>query len=453
MPITMLVNRRCRRARHLILLTLMVIFVWSAGIEAAPGEAWTSYTVPAEAGFDPAKLAAARAYAKSIGSAAYVLVHNGIIVDTYGDVSRRYMCHSVRKSFLSALYGIHATDGGVNVDQTLEELGIDDKNELTPEERQATLRHLLKARSGVYHPAAYETPAMAEDRPTRGSHAPDTFWYYNNWDFNTLAAVLEGEIGVRMFEDFNKRIATLIGMQDFRVRDGYYHLEHHSNFPAYPFRMSSRDMARFGQLYLDRGTWNGKPILDAAWIDETRTSYSATDKPGRTGYGYMWWVLDEPLEGLDAYSALGYGGHTITVLPAVDMVFVHRTDTWVEDRVPYSDVFKLTRMLVDAQTSAPMDAPRLEPLTLDPLLDPGTNPGVAFELESLTRYVGSYPGFDNQTAEIYLEDGHLIVYLPEWGRFEASPLDDHRLLLEDWQQVVRLEEQAGGEVHLVREVK
>ena len=57
MPTTMLVNRRCRRARHLILLTLMVIFVWSAGIEAAPGEAWTSYTVPAEAVFDPAKRA------------------------------------------------------------------------------------------------------------------------------------------------------------------------------------------------------------------------------------------------------------------------------------------------------------------------------------------------------------------------------------------------------------
>jgi len=134
------------------------------------------------------------------------------------------------------------------------------------------------------------------------------------------------------------------------------------------------------------------------------------------------------------------------------MVFVHRTDTWVKEKVPYIDVFKLTRMLVDAQTSAPVNAPQLEPLTLDPPLDPGSNPGMAFDLESLNRYVGSYPDFDNQTSEIYLEDGRLIVNLPEWGRFEASPLDEHRLLLEDWMQVVRLEEQAGGEVHLVREV-
>jgi hypothetical protein len=45
---------------------------------------------------------------------------------------------------------------------------------------------LLRSRSGVYHPVDFETESMQKGRPARGSHAPGTLWYYNNWDFNVL---------------------------------------------------------------------------------------------------------------------------------------------------------------------------------------------------------------------------------------------------------------------------
>src|SRR5262249_5297964 len=67
---------------------------------------------------------------------------------------------------------------------------IDDKPPaLTDGEKQATVRDLLMARSGVYHEAAAENDHMKQVRPERGSHRHGTFWYYNNWDFNVLGTI------------------------------------------------------------------------------------------------------------------------------------------------------------------------------------------------------------------------------------------------------------------------
>jgi len=122
-------------------------------------------------------------------------LYDGAVVAHWGDIETRYMCHSIRKSFLSALYGVHVAKGNIDLDETMGELGIDDKPPLTQLEKQASVRDLLKARSGVYHPAAYETEAMKKARPKRGSHVPGTFYYYNNWDFNTLGAIFEKQTG------------------------------------------------------------------------------------------------------------------------------------------------------------------------------------------------------------------------------------------------------------------
>src|SRR5262249_15650501 len=130
-------------------------------------------------------------------------------VASWGDVSKRLLMHSVRKSFISALYGIYSASGVVNLQQTLGDLGIDDlPPSLTKQEKQARILDLLAARSGVYHPAAFETAAMKEARPERGSHVPGTFWYYNNWDFNALGFILEQAAKAPVFELFYKQIAT-----------------------------------------------------------------------------------------------------------------------------------------------------------------------------------------------------------------------------------------------------
>jgi hypothetical protein len=65
----------------------------------------------------------------------------------------------------------------IDINQSLEQLGIDDSPDpLTEDERQARVVDLLRARSGIYHPVDFASDGQKKTRPARGSHAPGTFW-------------------------------------------------------------------------------------------------------------------------------------------------------------------------------------------------------------------------------------------------------------------------------------
>ena len=98
----------------------------------------------------------------------------------------------------------------------MDELGIDNiPPVLAKKEKLATVRDLLMSKSGIYHAAAAETEKMKKLRPKRGSYAPGTFFYYNNWDFNVLGTVFEKTTGEKIFQSFKINIADKIGMKDF----------------------------------------------------------------------------------------------------------------------------------------------------------------------------------------------------------------------------------------------
>ena len=326
---------RCATVR-LALAACLLLEPLSAKIAAAqttdtvPGAEWPS-AMPAETGWSPDGIAAVNAYAQSAGTASLAIVQHGRIVDSFGDISRRIELHSMRKSLLSALIGIAVSEGRIRLDATLAELGIDDvPPSLSDVEKQATVRQLLQARSGVYHLALYETAGMAERRPERGSHAPGTFWYYNNWDFNTLGTIYEHAVGTSIFNAFLDKIARPIGMQDYRVTDGRYVTGPESMHPAYPFHMSARDLARFGLLYLHHGRWGAPQVVPTAWVTESTTGWSTTQLG--SGYGYLWWtgfpdrrvaIIDLPPGG---FWADGAEGQFVVVDPADDLIVVHQTD-------------------------------------------------------------------------------------------------------------------------------
>jgi CubicO group peptidase (beta-lactamase class C family) len=221
-----------------------------------------------------------------------MIIQGGEVVDQWGDFDKKISSYSVRKSLISALYGIYSAEGVIDVNQTLEQLGIDDfPDPLTKEERQARVVDLLRARSGVYHPVDFETDFMKKTRPTRGSHARGTFWYYNNWDFNALGTILEKKSGLKIGEAFYQRIAKPIGMQDFEPGDVYYLGGPISIHSAYAFEITARDLARFGLLYLNHGRWNGKQIVPEAWVEKSTHASEMTRINGNDegGYEYLWW--------------------------------------------------------------------------------------------------------------------------------------------------------------------
>jgi len=115
-----------------------------------PSENWQKAAEPEKLGWSSAKLAEARNYSKKIRSAAVMIVDDGVVVDAWGDLTRKFYCHSIRKSFLSALIGIHIEEGNIDLSKTMEELNIDDyEPSLTPVEKQAAVFDLIRARSGI----------------------------------------------------------------------------------------------------------------------------------------------------------------------------------------------------------------------------------------------------------------------------------------------------------------
>ena len=327
----MSLSRRSVLAAPLVYLTLRSTSLLAAADATVwPGREWDR-TSPEQAGWDVQVLAQAQAYSQSIGTASFVVVQHGRIIDSWGDIGRRLQLYSVRKSLLSALMGIAVADGRINLDTTLASLGIDDiPPGLTEAEKQATVRQLLQSRSGVYHPAAYEMASQAERRPLRGSHPPGTFWYYNNWDFNVLGTIYEFATGASIFDNFQRRIGDPVGMQDYRPQDGHHLKSKVSAHSAYPFRMSARDLARFGLLFLRSGRWRAAGVVPSSWVTESTTGYSQTHLG--TGYGYMWWTgyPDRRVEIMDlppgGFWAAGNFGQFIVLDPVNDLVVVHQTD-------------------------------------------------------------------------------------------------------------------------------
>lgn len=351
--------RSHRLTRPTVLFALALFVATSVSAQGVyPDREWTHVKNVAKSGWSVEKLKAAHDYASTIPTSAVMIVQDGRVVDEWGATTTRFNIHSIRKSFLSAMYGIHVADRCVDLTKTMEELGVDDKEpSLTDVEKRATVHDLLKARSGVYHAALYETPGMKAARPARGSHDPGTFWYYNNWDFNVLGTLFERFTKTNIFREFKASIADPIGMQDYRIEDGNYVPGPDSVYPAYPFRMTARDMARFGLLFLRDGRWKNRQIVPAAWVADSVKPYS--EAGGSGGYGYLWWVAagGKHLPGATlpdgSYSARGAGGHYILVIPAYNLVIVHRVNTDIRGNSVNGEQFgKLVQLILDARTTA-----------------------------------------------------------------------------------------------------
>ncbi len=323
-----------------------------------PSKHWDHVKNVKEMGYNPVKLDKAEQFSKTINTAAVVIIENGLIVDEWGEVDKKYMTHSIRKSFLSAMYGKYVKDGTIDLDKKMIEIGIDDVPPLSDVENKATIRDCIKARSGIYHPALYESQSMKDKKPARHTEKPGAHWYYNNWDFNAAGTIFEKFTGKKIFEAIKESIADPIGMEDFEVEDGEYVTGEESIHPAYPFIITAHDCARFGLLMLNRGNWDGKQIIDADWVDESTRYHSDATLYFSDGYGYMWWVSRkfnkyphlpnvEVPEG--TYSARGSGGHYIMIIPEYNMVVVHRVDTFVRNTVSKDDFGTLLNLILEAR--------------------------------------------------------------------------------------------------------
>ena len=326
-----------------------------------PGETWefVRRSELGEHGWDAGVLARATAFLRdSANSTGVVIAHKGRIVFSFGDIEELSYLASVRKSILAMLYGHWVENGVIDLDATLEDLGVDDVGGLLPIERQATIDHLITARSGVYHPASNAGDNLA-DAPPRGSQPPGTYMLYSNWDFNAAGAVFEQLTGRDIYDEAQAQLAVPLGFEDWdrsaQRKSGNLSV---SRNPAYHFWLSTRDMARIGHLMLNEGEWNGEQVISRQWarriasvVTPLEEMNPSTRRDGYFGYGYMWWIFDGPrvsgpFEG--AYTGRGAVGQWISVFPAIDLVIAHKTRSVYGRSTSWRSWQRLVELLLEA---------------------------------------------------------------------------------------------------------
>jgi len=227
------------------------------------------------------------------------LYHRGGKDTTLGNIA------SCRKSILSVLFGIAVEKGLINISKSLREIGFDDSvTPLTELEKSATIQDLLKARSGVYLYSIGSSPSMLSRAPARGSHAPGTYFYYNNWDFNSLGVIFEQLTGISLGQAIYDWIAVPLGMGYFRPENVKYETSSKTSIRMFRIWMCPEDMAKFGQVMIDGS------IVSQSWINESLTNYSLVDYiDEHSGYGYLWWLGKTG----EYFMAMGSGGNFILV--------------------------------------------------------------------------------------------------------------------------------------------
>jgi len=267
-----------------------------------------------------------------------LIVKDGKVIYEYGDIKDVGYIASCRKSVLSILYGKYVEAGTIDLNQTIGAIGIDEDKGLLDIEKTATIDHIITARSGVFYQPAnggYDKNNILE----RGSVKPGEYFVYNNWDFNVAGYILEEKSGKSVYQEIEEQLAIPLGFQDWNIKNQKRKVaKKKSRYSAYHMYISARDLAKIGQLMLNKGKWNGKQIISEKWIEKITSTVTPVQtlnernglnesSPLQFSYGYMWWLVDNFKKHPDfegAYSASGWGGQFITIIPKLNIVVVHK---------------------------------------------------------------------------------------------------------------------------------
>src|SRR5882757_8760574 len=194
---------------------LLLLFVTSLKAQEYPDKDWTYDEHPLQSGWNQSKLDHLHQFIHdSTQITGFMIVRHGTIVFDYGDLEENSYIASCRKSILAMLYGPHIKSGEINLDKTLKELNIDDVGGLLPIEKEATVRDVISARSGVFHEASYPGDYL-EFAPKRGSVRPSKYWLYSNWDFNVAGYIFEKQTHRNIYDEVERLLAVPLHMQDW----------------------------------------------------------------------------------------------------------------------------------------------------------------------------------------------------------------------------------------------
>lgn len=302
-------------------------------------------------------------------AASLVILHKGRIrLERYGlgfSAEKRWTSFSVAKSLTSSLVGAALADGAIG---SLEDPVSKYVSGLAGSAYDAvTVAQLLTMTSGVAWNEDYGDPAsdvarFIKEKPADGvpaivrylarlprAHPPGAVWNYSTGETNLVGILISEATGRPLAGYLSEKIWKPYGME----QDASWMLaEDGREIAGCCVQATTRDFARVGQFILDGGRANGAPALAEGYLAAATTAHAPTGRPGQTGYGYQWWLLDN-----GGILATGIFGQGIFIDPARQLV-IASNGNWPTarggngERAARRAFYDAVQAAIDAETAA-----------------------------------------------------------------------------------------------------
>ena len=356
----------------------------------------------------------------------FLLIRNGALVSEayFAPVTKdlQHFLFSATKSVTSALVGIAIQDGFIKgANQKILDFFPEMKAKSTSKFLEVlTIENLLTMSSGNVD---FMTPSPYEEAPVDWVEKflanptntiidkPGSTFLYTSGAAHTLSAVIQKATGKMTADYAAEKLFGPLGITDFIWLPDQNGISFGNSW----LKMKPIDMAKLGYLYLNQGAWNGKQIIPKAWVAQSSRKHIETkqvmfNSAEQDGYGYLWWM-----NGFGGYSAHGYGGQFIFVIPELSLVAVF---TGGFDDSMFNTSYQLMKkyILPAVKSSAPLakNTPAQQQLsdTLNKIAHPQKKamtplPGTAriisgkmYQIKSGIKFIVTFNGSDEYNLKV-----------------------------------------------------
>jgi CubicO group peptidase (beta-lactamase class C family) len=236
-----------------------------------------------------------------------------------------HVMHSLSKSFTSTAVGLAVADGKLSVDDpVLKFFPEDAPAEPSDKLKAMRVRDLLTMSTGHETEAKYSTNApwvqtfLAHPVP----HKPGAHFLYNTPGSYMLSAIVQKATGQTVLDYLRPRLFEPLGIENPEWGSSPQGI----TFGGWGLKIRTEDIAKFGQLYLQKGRWNGKQLVPASWVEQATSKQvsngSDPSKDWDQGYGFQFWRCRH-----GAFRGDGANGQFCLVLPEQDAVVAITAET------------------------------------------------------------------------------------------------------------------------------
>lgn len=321
-----------RFTQFITMVTVAVLFSLTMGHSAPAAKVALPRSTPEAQGVDSAIIRAyIEAADKQVNSMhSFMLVRHGhVVAEGWWKpeaAEKPHVMHSLSKSFTSTAIGLAVSEGKLSIDDpVLKFFPNDAPAEVSDKLKQMRVRDLLTMTAG------HQEESKMRDNPAPWvktflahpvAHKPGTHFLYNTPGSFMLSAIISKVTGQNTLEYLKPRLFEPLGIEnpEWPVNN------QGEIYGGWGLKVRTEDIAKFGQLYLQKGRWNGKQLVPAAWVEQaTSKQVSNGSDPARDwdqGYGFQFWRCRH-----NAYRGDGANGQFCIVLPEQDAVIAITANT------------------------------------------------------------------------------------------------------------------------------